>query len=559
MTRPNNNTIEQQLNQAWQQERRFVHIRGLCRCVIWLVLLVFLGLLIDWGVLFKTRMPGIVSVLLGLIGLGTMAWVVYREWWRHLQPFDATRIALRVEAKHPELMSSLSSYTEMDTMVNDSHASPQLIEAMRDFAVRSARKLAFTDIVDFAQIKKLAIYACVALLIAGGLSVQWSEYLGAMARRVTGQGTDYPIRTRLVEVSGDMVVAQGGPVDVVVKAGGVIPSTAVLHLRPRDESGGWTEMPMDKLANGFTFRRELESPDRDLEYFITMGDYRSDAFGITVVAAPRIEQVRVDLEYPAYLNRPATTSDQLNQEVPEGSQIRWQLKTDKPIAKLSVLHGDERLDAQIAENGRDISFSLPAERNYTYTFEWTEGVSGKSFTFEDVQYSIKTIKDTRPRITFEGRPPQGIATVKKTASIAWQARDDYGLGEVFLVYTLTTPGQSETAVPKRIAIKDPQGRISAGETYSWVPSEVIPDLSPGVDINYYLETADLKPNNSEEDPRIARSPVKTLSIVSNQDYVAWFRRELASRNDAVTGVFKNQLDASTKVKQLLPEQEGDQP
>lgn len=138
MTTPNNNTIEEQLHKAWQQERRFVHVRGLCRCVIWLVLLVFLGLLIDWGVLFKTRMPAIVSVLLGLIGIGTMAWVVYREWWRHLRPFDATRIALEVEAKHPELMSSLSSYTQMDTMVSDSQASPQLIEAMRDFAVQSA-------------------------------------------------------------------------------------------------------------------------------------------------------------------------------------------------------------------------------------------------------------------------------------------------------------------------------------------------------------------------------------------------------------------------------------
>ena len=120
MTTPNNNTIGQQLHQAWKQERRFVHVRGLCRNVIWLVLLVFLGLLIDWGVLFKTRMPAAISVVLGLIGLGTMAWVIYREWIRHLRPFNATRVALEVEAKHPELMSALSSYTQMDKMASDS-------------------------------------------------------------------------------------------------------------------------------------------------------------------------------------------------------------------------------------------------------------------------------------------------------------------------------------------------------------------------------------------------------------------------------------------------------
>lgn len=551
-----NNTIEEQLHQAWKQERRFVHVRGLCRCVIWLVLLVFLGLLIDWGVLFKTRMPAAVSVVLGLIGLGTMAWVIRREWIRHLRPFNATRVALDVEAKHPELMSALSSYTQIDTMTSGSQASPELLGAMRDFAVQTARKLTFTDIVDFAQIKKLVIYACAALLITGAMSIQWSDYLGAMARRLAGQGAGYPIRTKLVEISGDLTVAQGNPVDLVVKAGGVIPGSAVLHVRPQGESGGWTEMPMDKLANGFTFRRQLSSPDRDLDYYITMGDYRSAAFRISVVAAPRIEQAQVHVEYPGYLDRPPTTSDQLNQEVPEGSRIRWQLQTDKPVAKLGVIHGDQRLDAEVADNGTDITFSLPADGNFTYTFEWTEGTSGEAFTFEDVQYSVKAIKDIVPRITFEGRPPQGIATARKTADIAWQAKDDYGLGDVFLVYTLTTPGQSETPEPQRIRIKETEGRISAGETYAWTPAKVIPDLKPGIEISYYLETSDLMPADPEE--RVARSPVKQMAIVSNEDYVAWFRRELATRSDTVTGVFKNELEVSEKVKQLLPEKEGDQ-
>lgn len=556
MTTPNNNTIGQQLHQAWKQERRFVHVRGLCRNVIWLVLLVFLGLLIDWGVLFKTRMPAAISVVLGLIGLGTMAWVIYREWIRHLRPFNATRVALEVEAKHPELMSALSSYTQMDKMASDSQASPQLIEAMRDFAVQTALKLTFADIIDFAQIKKLSIYACVALLIAGGMSIQWSEYLEAMMRRVTGQSSDYPVRTQLIEISGDMTVAQGNPLDILVKAGGVIPSSAALHVRPQSESGGWTEMPMDKLANGFTFRRQLEAPDRDLEYYVTMGDYRSDAFRIAIVAAPRIVQAQVSIEFPEYLNRPPTTSDQLNQEVPEGSRISWQLRTDKPVKNLGVIYGDQRLDAEIADSETEISFTLPAERNFTYTFEWTEGTSGNAFKFEDVQYSVKTIKDNLPRIIFEGRPSQGIATVNKAADIAWQASDDYGLGEVFLVYTLSMPGQSETAEPKRINIQSPQGRISTGETFVWALAKTVPDLAPGIEISYHLETTDLKPRIEEDGQQVARSPVKQLAIVKKEEYVAWFRRELATRNDAVRNVFKNELEASQKIKKLLPNKEG---
>ena len=166
---------------------------------------------------------------------------------------------------------------------------------------------------------------------------------------------------------------------------------------------------------------------------------------------------------------------------------------------------------------------------------------------------MKTIKDNVPRISFEGRPPQGIATVKKTANIAWQAKDDYGLGNVYLVYTLSTPGENETPQAQRIQINDPQGRISAGDSYVWNPAKSIPDLKPGVEINYYLETTDLKPQSDKEDERVARSPVKQLAIVSNEDYVAWFRRELDTRNDAVRGVFKNELEASKKIKELLPQ------
>lgn len=552
-----NKTIEQQLVQTWKQERRFCHLRGLCRCVIWLILLLFLALLIDWGLLFKARMPAIVSVLLGVAGLATMVWVVWREWLVHLRPYNATRVALQVEAKHPELMSSLSSYTQMDGMVTQSQASPQLIEAMRDFAVQQARKLAFRDIVDFAQIKKLVIYAAMVLIIAGVLSVRWSDYLGAMAKRVAGIDADYPIQTQLVEISGDMTLAQGSPVEIEVKAGGVIPSSALLHVRPMGESGGWTEMPMDKLANGFTFRRALDAPDGDLHYYVTMGDYRSEPFAVSVVRAPRIVQAQVELTYPEYLDRPKATSDQLNQEVPEGTRIQWKLRSDKPVGNLGVVFGDDRLEAQIADNGTDITFSMTADRNIVYTFEWTEGVSGNGFTFNDVEYSVKTIKDTVPRITFNGRPPQGIATANKTAKVAWQAKDDYGLSAVWLVYTLTTPGQSEAIETQRILLQDASGRLAEGAEYAWVPAEHIFALSAGVEISYYLETADLKPDGERE--RVARSQVKQLAIVSNAEYIAWFRRELAQRNDAVTGVFRSEIEASKQIKQLLPEKDGDQP
>ncbi len=548
-----NLTIEQQLQATWRRERRFCHMRGICRCVIWLGLLLLLGLIIDWGLLFKTRMPAGYSVALGIGGLVTMACVFWRDWIRHLRPYDPKRIALEVEARHPELMSSLVSYTELDAMARQSQASPELLEAMRDFAVQKSQQLKFRDIIDFSQVRKLTLYSAIVLLLAAGVSVQWTDHISVLVKRLAGIDTSYPIQTKLVEITGNVVVPFGKTADITVRAGGVIPDDAILYVKPAEgESQGWTELPMEKLENGFSFRRELESPERDLNYFVTMGDYRSNLFHISVVRAPRIVKAELRLHFPAYLNRPPETTDQLNVEVPEGTRIDWQLQCDKTVGKLAVTHGDQSLDAVVGKSGRDVSFSLTADRRFSYTFAWTEGASGKGFHFEDVEYSVQVNKDTMPRIIFTGRAPSGPATIGKKAAIRWRAMDDHGLDKIWLVYTVTTPDQTEAPEEKRIQLPDVEGRVVNEDSLTWSPAANIPDLGPGQQISYHLEATDQMPDESEQ--RIARSPVRQLSIVSKDDYMDWFRRQLAERNEVVKQTFLLERDATKRIKQILAEE-----
>ncbi len=375
-------TIEEQLRQTWKRERQFCHVRGLCRCLIWLGMLLLLAFLIDWGLLFKARIPATVSLLLGVAGLVTMLWVLWRGWLRHLRPYDVTRIALEVESRHLELKSSLVSYTQMGDMDSWTNASPELLDAMRDFAVQQSRRLKFSDIIDFSELRKLMAYAAIVLVIAAGLSVRWSDYFGVLVKRLAGIETTYPIQTRLVDITGDMIVPLGKPATIVAKAGGVIPDRAFVYARPADgASDGWAELPMEKLASGSTFLRELGARDRDMQYYVTMGDFRSEPYRISIVRSPRIVGTQLQLQFPPYLNRPAEKTDQLNQEVPDGTRIEWRLRCDRVVRKLGVIYGDRCLEASIDETGRNISFSVTADRNIAYTFEWTEGASGKSFQF----------------------------------------------------------------------------------------------------------------------------------------------------------------------------------
>ena len=196
--------------------------------------LVLIGLLIDWGLLFKTRMPAAVSVILGIAGLLTMLWVIWRDWLSRLRPYDATRIALEVEAKHPELMSSLVSYTQLEGMKRGTHASPELLDAMRDFAISKSHQLKFSDIIDFSQIRNLTTFATIVLLSRPHPVSRWSDHFGALFKRMAGIETTYPLQTRLIAISGDMVVPIGKSVVIDASAGGVIPENAVLHLNQAD-------------------------------------------------------------------------------------------------------------------------------------------------------------------------------------------------------------------------------------------------------------------------------------------------------------------------------------
>lgn len=546
-------TIEDQLRTAWNQERRFCHLQGFSRSIVWLALILILAFVIDRWLLFRNRVPTGVTLLLSFAGAATMAWVIWKDWTSKLRPYDATRIALEVEGRHPELMSSLVSYTQMESMTGPTQASGELLQAMRDFALTKSRSLNFSDIIDFSQLKKLGAYAAGVLVLTAALSVVWSDYLGAFMQRMAGIDTVYPTRTQIVEITGNMVVRRGDSAEVVVRPGGVIPDKAFIHVRSAGgDDATWTSLPMENLNAGRVFRRELETLDHDTQYYVTVGDERSDPFLIRTVRSPKIVSAELLLTYPAYLNREAGKTDQLNVELPEGTRIEWKLRSDKPVRKLGVVYGDKRIDADITDSGRGISFSLTADSSFAYTFEWTEGESGKSFQYQDVEYSVRVVRDSRPKIAFRNKPPEGLATMAKKALIDFQAQDDNGLGRIYLVYTVTEPGQSETPKVNRILLREASGRSTYRATYAWRVAKHVANLAPGKQVTYRLEASDLQPN--EKDKRVTYSSSHQLTFVENAEYLNWYRREMVGHNESVKIFFRAEMSASKKIKQLLKNQ-----
>ena len=127
-------SIESKLHQAWQQEWRWYCIRGFSRFVVWLIALLAISFIIDWGLFSKTGVGGNIGVLLLIVNIGILAWVVWHEWLRYLKPYDPVATSLEVEKRHPGLTSLLVSYTQLKDGAGDDqpNVSQSLIDAMRD-------------------------------------------------------------------------------------------------------------------------------------------------------------------------------------------------------------------------------------------------------------------------------------------------------------------------------------------------------------------------------------------------------------------------------------------
>ena len=539
-----NDPIEKKLYEAWKQERRFYHLRGLSRFLIWALGLLIIDLLIDWGVFFQARLSGHMAMILLVINIAILAYVFWREWWRYLKPFNAVNMALEVEGKHPELLSRLVSYTQLsgDKLTDQDNVSIELIQAMRDQALDLSKPLDFREVVDFKQLKNLMITAVSIVIFFSAISINWTGHMKSLILRMTGSNVNYPTQTQIIALTKETEIPQGGSVNIIADAGGKIPDSARIYVRSTQESD-FHKLKMDK-SNVKRFSREFNDVYEDMEFYVKVGDAQSRVYKITVVPAPKVQTAVIAMSYPKYMNKPATQdkSGNMSIDVPEGTKLNWQLTLDRAVESLKVVIGnkEEIIDAAIGPDGKTASFDYAAEANFKYTFKWVEKKNG--FEYSDVNHAVRVMPDGLPEVELLQPSSDSLATVNKTLRIFADASDDYGLGEAHLVYSVD--GHKE----ERILIQDLAGKINSEITYSWDIKKSIPDLKEGVTISYYIEVRDKYPKS---DTHFRNSASLKLNIVSETRYLAWIRELLAAQQEEIVKAKDSEEESSSKVKTLI--------
>ena len=562
--------IEDKLREAHSGQQRYVWTRGIVRLLVWLLTLLLTDLFIDW-VILRGNAGSAFGPLLLVVNIGILGYVAWYELIRHLKDYDELITALDVEDRHPDLSSLLVSYTQLKhSSEGQANVSEELIEAMRDQAVDKSHSLDFKKIVDFGQLKTLALVSLGVVSFFVVISANWKTHVDTLLQRLVGVDAEYPTNTDITGVEYQKIVKFGNSLSITATWDKKPPEDAFIYTRAYgNKEAKWKKLPMTKTENvQRSFTREIKGLTEDLSFYVQINDDESNVSRIRVIKSPEITKSTITLKYPEYMQREHLVIEsnkekglELNVDAPEGTTVNWQLQCDSKVKSLEIVDatdGKKIKDATISGDEKNIaSFDMQPDKALNYSFRWTEGVSAnygdaKDFIYDDVQHSIRVISDNIPKVELLRPGSDGLATIAKTINIAGRASDDNGLGQAWLVYQID--GSADIRKP----IMDFEGKKGGNIQLTWDISEDIKELKPGIKISYALEVKDLYPSPEGTVPHLRRSIARQIEVVEPERYLQWYRSELAAQNDELKRARESEVTASAQVKQLR-EQEDESP
>jgi hypothetical protein len=557
-------TIDEKLKEAWSNERRFIHTRGAIRSLIWIVALIITDLIVD-VLIWKGIGDNQFGAGLLIINIGIIAFVIYNEWFRYLKPYDAVKTALQVESKNPKLSSILITYTELSEESN-TNTSEEIVQAIREKASERTESINFQEIVSWGQIKTVLGISAAIIIVFTAISINWKEQVATLFDRLTLGGSNYPTQTVIekVHVEGQQMesgksfkVKFGESLNIKVFTQEKTVPTGELYVRTKG-SKKWpsTAQNMDPLANDkLVYERILKDITEDTEFYVRVNDDKDDQiYDIEVIKSPVIDKYEIEQIFPGYINKDPETVPELTLDTPQDTTLKWTITTNTKVKSMQVRVGeDEKIDAEVSEDGKVITFARKADKAFNYSFQWIEGESGKDFEYGDVQNNIRVIDDTLPEVQLISPSSDVFATDKKVATLNYKGTDDYGLGKAHLIYTIKrgdseSDGETESS---RLEVHNFEGKSSGENTYQWKISDQIKELKPGDQISYQIEVEDLFPG---EKKHVRQSATRKISIVTPERYLQWYRAELASQQDEIKRARDSEETASTQVKQLIDQE-----
>lgn len=425
-----------------------------------------------------------------LVALGVMGWAAWPLLGR--LPTDA-KVARFVEERVPELDDRLASAVEAWQRPEPGPLGG-LVLADAASAVTSVDP---ATLIAPGVVRRRVASLAIAL---GALAAV--VFIGAGPARLAWQSAwlrFFPADVRLVVAPGDAAVMAGEPFAIEARLEGVPAGVAWPRIEAslKDADGVETSLELAGDAGGFAVT--VPAVERDIEYRVTAGRLVSPVYRVRALAAPRVQRIDLEYEYPEYSGlEPRREEDGGDVFAPAGTLVRLEIHTDKPIDAAQLTFGDEALPLETLAPDRLLgSFRVSEDTSYRIALRDLDGLSSPGET----EYFVRTMDDRPPDVRIERPGGDRTVTPLEEVVIAARADDDFGVDRLELVYSVR--GGEEQVVPLH------SGRPAATVNGDSVLFLEELDVAPGDFVTYYARARDV---GRGKQPTVSQSDIFFLEV-----------------------------------------------
>jgi hypothetical protein len=538
--------LEERLRRGWARHTGLVAAHGGCWALAALVALILADLVLDWSL----DLAGPVRLALVAGNVLVLSGIAWRVLVRRLRRYDVADEALQVERALPRMNGLvISSVQFRDEGALGPGVSRELARAVRRQAAQATAGLDLAKAWPAVPLRAAFAAGLLAVLGLGAVGAWKGPFLWVLACRMANPASAraYPTDTTIEVLSGDQVVRMGDPVTLQARAGGVIPAAGHVHVRFKGLD--WEAAPVAEDGQA-QFQHVLPRVAEDVEYYFRLGDAKSPRRRVTVVAPPRVVRGRLELRYPPYTGLKTQEVDTFNLKVPEGTQLGWRLRLDRPVASASChLEGAAGAPMTLSADRREASLQLPAEASSAYRFLLHWQLGDRRYVETGARHFIQVIPDAEPVVSLLEPTEDAKGTLRKTITCHYWARDDYGLGEAAIVYAINDGGE------RRHPLGPLGGAAVAEKQLAWPITALLPGLKQYDIVTFAVEVTDARPGACGR----GRSASRRVQFVSDQEYIAYVLGRQRKYLGQLRPLYLQEKEAARDLGALAPAMDAPSP
>jgi len=404
--------------------------------------------------------------------------------------------ARRIGKFFPEVSDRLLNIIQLQKATNNTNSLYQASILQKSSTVSSYE---FSEAVQLSENRKYLKYLFIPVLIIVAALILSPSFFSTSTERIIKFNKEFVPKAPFTFdlVNQELMAFKNEDFTVSLHLNGeAIPQNVYL-------SDGSRKVKMQRKEAGL-FAYTFNKIQTDKEFKFEAAGFNSGTYTINVVNRPDLRNFNVYLNYPGYLQKNnETLSNVGNLQIPEGTTVKWQLKTlDAEETALKFSNSTEQNVLKEADD-QLFEFSKQFKNSDTYKILLKNKYSNNK---EQIIYKVDVIPDEYPQINLNVYED---TTLYSYVALGGNIADDHGLKKLKLNYQIIKNGNESKTQSLNIPIDNSQS--AQRYYYRWSVDSI--EIKDGTNIKYWLQVWD---NDAVNGSKSTKTGTYTFKVPSKK-------------------------------------------